>query len=185
MNRRERTLVLATLAAGLLGGTLLGYARLVTARDAATLAAEDLAECRRLAARLGPPIALAAAPSTAPSDEDVVNEEVIRRIESSARSAELPADGIERIEPASPQRVGADGAFVERPTVVEFGGVTLRQLFTFLHAANTGRGNLGLKQIRLSAPAEADTGDRWSVEATLTQLVRAPAPTKVDREESP
>jgi hypothetical protein len=78
----------------------------------------------------------------------------------------------------------AHGPLLERPTVVQLRGVTLRQLFTFLHATATGRSRLGLKQIRLSAPAAADTGDKWSVEATLAQLVRAPADDAAVREES-
>ena len=173
MTRRERTLVTATVAAALLGGTLWGYARLVAAREAAGVAARNLEECRRLAARIGPTPVEAAPEGTA---DGKAEDDVIRRIESSARSADFPESSIERIEPAPPERVG-DGPFLKRPTVVQLRGVTLRQLFTFLHAAGAGRSRLGVDQIRLSAPASAadGAGDTWSVDATLTQLVRAPA----------
>ena len=188
MTSRERTLVLTTVAVALSGATLWGYTRLVEARDAANVAAADLAECRRLAALLGPssaPDSSDNAPQDRPEDDD---QDLTRRIESSARSAAVPEDAIERIEPAASQRL-PDGKLLERPSVVHLRGVTLRQVFTFLHAAvrvgggDGARSPIGLTQVRLSAPAPADTGDRWSLEATLTEIVRAPAGLEPEMEE--
>ena len=188
MTSRERTLVRLTLVVAFCGAALWGYSRLVQARDAAAVAAENLAECRRLAARLGPSPAAndrgkaKAEPDNVDDDtdntdaNDTEGDALIRRIESSARSAGMPEDAIETIEPAPPVH-RSDNAPPDRPTVVHLRGVTLRQMFMFLHAVVIGdHSGVGLPQVRLSAPAAADTGDRWSVEATLTELVRAPAP---------
>jgi hypothetical protein len=174
MTTRERMLVGLTLAAALCGGVAVGGARLVSAREAADAAAADLAECRRLAgtieARRGTP----SAPRADARDADS-GAEVTRRIESAAKSAGLPAGGIERIEPAPVRPVdngrGARGVS-EKPTVVQLRGVTLRQALTFFHAVGgAGRPSLQVSQARLTAASEGGAGDRWAVESTLTYPV--------------
>ncbi len=168
MTRPVHTFVLGTLGVALLGGTSWGYLRLNAAREAAGLAATNLAECRRLATK----IEAARGPAgLAPGVREPRAEELIRRIEAGAKAAEFPETSIDRIEPGPAQRVG-DGPLREKPTVVHLRGVTLRQVFTFLHGVSSGRSGLSLKQIRLSAPSPDDAGDRWSVETTLTYLVR-------------
>ena len=166
MTGRERSLILAAVL-GLLGAILWGAIRLADARTAAASAAADLAECRRLAAQ----IEAQRAPGAAALAREPQEAELIRRIESAARIAEFSQSSVERIVPGAAQRVG-ESDLTEKSTIVELKGVTLRQLFAFLHTLGTGRSSLNLKQIRLSVPSPEDTGDRWSVETTLTYLVR-------------
>ena len=180
MNRRERTLVMATMIAGLAAALVWGYARLVDAKDAAATSARNLAECERLAGRIeserGTPAPVATAAATARgAGGGVQPADVSRRIEAAAEVAELPEDSIERIEPGLPRRLG-DGPFLERPTTVELRGVALDQLFTFLHALAAEEGApLGLKTLRLAAPpGAAGPVDEWNVESTLTQTTYAP-----------
>jgi hypothetical protein len=176
MTPRERSLVRTAVAAALLGGVMWGYVRLTAARDAAAGAAASLAECRRLAAavesRRGPGAVVVA------GAEEPRATELIKRIESAAKAAGFPQDGIERIQPGSPRRLSGDDTLFEKPTDIQLRDVTLRQVFTFLHAVGGGGGagkpGLQLKDVRLTAPSPGDTGDRWSVEGTLTYLVRAP-----------
>jgi hypothetical protein len=180
MTGRERMLVGVTLAAALCGGVAYGAARLVAARDAADAAATDLADCRRLAgtieSRRGTsPTGMR---SKAAHDGDA-GAEVTRRIESAAKSAGLPAGGIERIEPAPVRPVengtaGGRDASSEKPTIVQLRGVTLRQTLTFFHAvAGTGRSPLRLSQLRLTAASADDAHDRWAIESTLTYPVHS------------
>lgn len=175
MTARERKLVSAVAAAGLAGCLAWGGVRLVAARDAATSAARALADCQRLARRIE------AARGPAGSSD----AEVARTIESAAKAAELPDESVERIEPGSPKRLG-DTPFVEQPTTVELRDVELRQLFRFLHALAAAEGpgapGVGLKDIRLTAPA-SPTADRdvWSVQGTVTHRMYAPVETKTVR----
>ena len=168
MTRRETILVACAIMLGVVAAVWSVFA-FVDARSSAFTAAEDLAESRRLATRIeagrGSGVSISA---SAPKEA-----EIIRRIESAARTALLPETSIDRIEPGQLQRIN-DGQLIEKSTVVELKNVTLRQLFAFLHAMGTGPGGLNLKQVRLSAPVAEDVGDRWSVESTLTYLVRSP-----------
>lgn len=184
MTSRERTLVRTVVAVGLAGACAWGYARLVAARDSANDAAENLAESRALAAQIkarqsgGAAVALAGADEPNPS-------ELIRRIESAAKAADLPPSAVERIEPAPLRQLdGAEEGLREKPTSVQLRGVTLKELFTFLHAAGGGGRESGLRlsDVRLTAPSPDDTGDRWQIEGTLTYLVRAATPTERPRD---
>lgn len=176
MTTRERMLVRTAMAAALLGAVGWGYARLANARDAANDAAGSLAECRQLAAQIE--ARRGAAPVAGTSEPQP--GELVKRIESAAKIAEFPDSSIERIEPTPARRVpgeNEDDTLREKPTIVQLRNVNLRQLFTFLHAAGgigTGRPGLQLKDVRLTAPNMDDTTDRWSVEGTLTYLVRSP-----------
>ena len=172
MTARERMLVRSAVAAALLGAAAWGYARLDAARDAAASAAASLAECRRLAAlveaRRGP--GAVAAGASEPRAADLVG-----RIEAAAKAAGLPEGGVESIQPGAARRVADDETLLEKPAVVTLNLISLRQLFTFLHALGgpgTGRPGLHVKDVRLTAPSADDTGDRWSVEGTLAYLVR-------------
>jgi hypothetical protein len=171
MTPRERSLVLAATGLGLAAAALFGSFRLVEARRTAQDAAASLADCRRLAAQITaqPSTAAEATPAGAREPEAT---EVVRRIEAAAKAGDFPPASIERIEPGPARRVD-DGAgpLREKPIEVELRGVTLRQVFAFLHAAGTGRPPLRLAEIRLSAPSP-DTGDTWAVRSTLTYLVR-------------
>jgi hypothetical protein len=148
--------------------------RLIESRRAATDAAASLAECRRLASRIG---AQRGASSPAAVGREPQQADVVRRIESAAKSADVPPGAIERIEPLAARRVG-DSPAREKPTAVMLRGVTLRQTFTFLHAiAGSGtRGGLQLRQVHLAAPNPDEAGDAWSVEGTVTYPVRSENP---------
>lgn len=173
MNRRERTLVLATVIAGVLAGAAWGYARLAGAADAAASAARAFGDCERLARRID-----AARGEGQPADVEAstrgggaTSPDLSRRIEAAARAADLPKDRV--VEPGPPRRLG-DGPFMEHPTGVQLRGVDLRQLFTFLHALASADARVGIKNIRLTiAPGDAST-DRWNVDGTLTQTIYSP-----------
>jgi hypothetical protein len=178
MTARERILVGVTLTAALCGGVALGAVRLVAARDAAETAATELAECRRLAGTIEARRGTSSTNARANARGVDAGAEVTRRIEGAAKSAGLPAGGIERIEPVPVRQVenGAvgDRAASEKPTIVQLRGVTLRQALTFFHAAaGPGRPSMRLSQVRLTAASADDANDRWAVESTLTYPVRS------------
>jgi len=134
--------------------------------------ASDLSACRDAASRIEQ---LRRRPAVAGSRE-VQATELSRRIEASARAAEMPDGALDQIEPQPPRRVG-DTPYRQTPTRVRLRGVTLQQLFTFLHAlaAEDASGpGLRLEALRLSAPRGEEAGDRWTAEATLTYLVYDP-----------
>lgn len=166
MTQRERLLTTAAIVLGVVAVAWSAF-RFADQRRAAFAAANDLVESRRLAARIeagrvsGTDVA-----STEPNES-----EIIRRIETAARLAELPQPSIERIEPGQSQRIH-DGKLIEKSTIVQLKNVTLRQVFAFFHAMNSGPSRLSVKQVRLSVASPDDTGDRWSVESTLTYFVR-------------
>ncbi len=68
----------------------------------------------------------------------------------------------------------------EVATQVRLRRVTMRQVFTFLHAlcadAPASSSGLRLRSIRLAAPHGEETADRWTVESTLTYMVYSPRP---------
>lgn len=172
MTRRERTLIFATVISALGAASLWGYAQLVDARDTAVAAAADRAECARLAPQILARRAGSAGPVIATREPRA--EEVIRRIESAAKTAAFPEASIERIAP-QPLRQADDSPYQEASTTVDLAGVTLRQLFTFLHVVGTEKPGLAMKNIHLSTSRNDDTSDRWSVETTLTYFVRSDA----------
>lgn len=158
----------------LIGTAFWSYTRLADARDAAVAAADDLASCRDLADQIE---SLRRRPALAGARE-MRAEELTGRIERAAAAAHFDGDdSLDRIEPGPPRRLG-DGPYRETPTVVRLKRVTLRQLFTFLHALagdNGAGGGLHVRRVDLSAPRENESdADRWHVETTLAQLVYAP-----------
>jgi hypothetical protein len=167
------TIALAMLA--LLGWS---YARLCESRDAATAAGEDLAACRAAAGRIE---ALRRQPAIA-ATRALGDVELSRRINDAAGVAELPSGAIVRIVPDRPQRLG-DTNYQEAPTQVRLQKVTLQQLFTFLHAVSVPpseadvsgvAGSLQVRTITLSAPRDDELSDRWTVDATLSNMVFSP-----------
>jgi hypothetical protein len=176
MTRRERTLAVAAVAAGLAGCLAWGGVRVVTARDGAAASARALADSERLARQIeaarGP-----AAPGGA--------REVARRFGAAARAAGLAEGSVARVEPGTPARLG-DTPFIEHPTAVELRDVSLQQLFALLHALAAddaaGGPRVRLRDIRLTAPARdvtaapGDDGaaDVWAVRGTLTYRAYVP-----------
>jgi hypothetical protein len=185
--RRDR-LVLAVLVAGGLLALLWSGSRLSDSRRSAAGAAGDLGACRDLAMRVE---ALRRRPAVA-EGHGLGESDLHRRIAAAAGVAELPAESLGRIESEPSRRVG-ETPYREDATRVYLHRVTLRQLFTFLHALAAGRAGdpagtagaaaaapagsgLRVKSIRLSAPRGEEAGDRWAVETTLAYLVYDPRP---------
>lgn len=169
-------LMSGTVALALLAALGWSFARLSDSAAAARAAGQDLAECRALAARIE---WLRTRPAVAGAQQ-VGAADLSRRIEDAAHAADFEDGSIERIEPAPARRVG-DSNYREVPTVVRIRRVTLRQVFTFLQAlgadsaSRTGHSSaLSVQSIRLSAPRGEETGDRWTVESTLTYLIFSP-----------
>jgi hypothetical protein len=152
--------------------------RLTDARASASAAAQDLADCRALADRIE---SLRRLPAVAGAAE-LGASDLSRQIEQAAKVAEFPDDSVERIEPEPARRVGETN-YREVATQVRLRHVTLRQVFTFLHALcadalsnalGRSASGLRLRSIRLSAPRGEETADRWTVESTLTYMVYSP-----------
>jgi len=95
-----------------------------------------------------------------------------QRIEQAALLANFAQGSILRIEPQTARRVG-DTNYLEVPTQLQLRQLTLEQVSTFLHAVCSQSG-LNLRDIRLSAPRGQETGDRWTVEATLIDTLYSP-----------
>jgi hypothetical protein len=182
--RRDR-LALAVLVAGALLTLLWSWSRLSDSRRSAAETAADLGASRDLAGRVE---TLRRRPAVA-EGHGLGDADLHRRIAAAAGAAELPAESLGRIESEPSRRVG-ETPYREDATRVYLHRVTLRQLFTFLHAlaagpagvaaetggdASAGSG-LRVKSIRLSAPRGEETGDRWTVETTLAYLVYDPRP---------
>jgi hypothetical protein len=174
----------ATITLALLMALAWCYLRLADARASATGAAQDLADCRALASRIE---SLRRLPTVAGATE-LGAADLSRQIEQAARVADFPEGSVERIEPEPARRVGETN-YREVATQVRLRHVTLRQVFTFLHAlcaaADTSAtpsshgidrsaSGLRLRNIRLSAPRGEETADRWTVESTLTYMVYSP-----------
>ena len=96
-----------------------------------------------------------------------------RRIEQAARAADFAEGSILRIEPEPARRI-EETNYREVPTLLQLRHVTLQQMFTFLHALSSESSGLGVRDIVLSAPRGEETGDRWTIEATLTYIVFSP-----------
>lgn len=172
-----------TIVVALLAAVAWCCMRLTDARASASAAAQDLADCRALAARIESLRRLPAVAGTA----ELGASDLSRQIEQAARVAEFPEDSVERIEPEPARRVGETN-YREVATQVRLRHVTLRQVFTFLHAlcstadtpsmaanaAGRSASGLRLRNIRLSAPRGEETADRWTVESTLTYMVYSP-----------
>jgi hypothetical protein len=172
----------STVAIALLLAVAWCYTRLAGARAYAFAAGQDVADCRALAARIE---SLRRLPTVAGAAE-LGASDISRQIEQAARAAEFPEDSVERIEPEPARRVGETN-YREVATQVRLRRVTLRQVFTFLHAlcadasasspsASAARASFGLRlrSIRLSAPRGEEIADRWTVESTLTYMVYSP-----------
>lgn len=173
----QRTIVLiGLLAMGLIVTAMWSYGRLNESRSAATAAAADLATCGQLAAGINQ---LGRQPARAGSHEMQLNE-LTRRIERSAKSAQIPPDSLIRISPDPTSRIG-DTSYQKKSTQVLFRQVTLRQIITFLHTVAAQDAGPQTTRIRLVTPRDQKTGDRWTAETTLTYLIYDPRIKAADR----
>jgi hypothetical protein len=162
----QTRLMAGTIAVALLAGLGWSYARLSDSRASESAARQDLVDCRQLVDRIE---LLRQQPAVAGATE-LKAADLSRRIEQAARAAHFADGSILRIEPEPARRVGETN-YLEVPTQLQLRRVTLQQVFTFLHALG---GELAVHDIRLTAPRGEETGDRWTVEATLTYTVYSP-----------
>jgi len=171
MNPRKRELwLIGTMLALLLLTVLWSYGQMSASKEAVLSAAQDTAQCRHLADRIGQ---LQHKPSLAGSSELAMTE-LARLIEQAAAGSEIPGGSLVRITPEAARRIG-DSVYKEKPTQVLLRNVTLGQIVRFLHSLTGNDSGLEARQIRLSAPRDQQTGDQWVLEATLGYLIYAPA----------
>ena len=100
MTKPQSLSKLALLLLVLLAGW--SYARWLSARAAAATAAENLAECRRLARQINQ---LRDAPMRATAEAHSATE-LARRIEQAAQTAKMPIDRLIQIDPQPARRMG-------------------------------------------------------------------------------
>jgi hypothetical protein len=174
-NTLKTSVMLGTMVLALLALTGWSFSRLTESRDAALAAERDLAESRATVARME---ALRQRPAAGTTESG--QAAFSRRVDEAARTAGFAASEVNNIVPEPPQRVNNSNE-MEVPTQVRLQGVTLEQVFTFLHAMSAETDDDGnvrdtgvrLKSIRLSTPRDEDAGDRWTVESTLTYKARS------------
>lgn len=166
---RRLTWELTLAVVGLAALAIWSGARLRSARQAALAAAEDVAACQQIAARIA---VLRDRPAVAGVQERA-SAETATRVERAAAAAHITASrSLVSISPEPPRRLG-ETAYKEAPTQVLLRDVTLRQLVTFLSAVCGEGSGLRPKLLRLSAP-RAEAVDTWSAEVTLCDLIYSP-----------
>lgn len=168
MSGNRAVTYLGLFVAVLAAATIWCWTTLAESRDAALTAANDLTQARRSAARIE-----AVRRDTVVAGGLRPERELRRRIDEAAERAGIAPEGLETIQDQSGRRVGNTG-YEERPTQVVIHEVSLQQAVTFLHAVAGESPGVTVKTIRLTAPREQDTADRWTAEATLTFLAQAP-----------
>jgi hypothetical protein len=142
------------------------YEQLTDSRAAEFSARQDLADCRQMVDQIQ---SLRQRPAVAGTTA-LGAADLSRRIENAAGIANFADGCIVRIDPEPARRLGETN-YLEMPTLLELRHVTLQQTFTFLHSLS---GELAVHDIRLTAPRGEETGDRWTVETTLTYTVYSP-----------
>ena len=138
-------------------------------RDAAQLAAEDLAACQNLAREIA---ALRDKPGAA-ANEAAGTQELGKRIESASAQAGLGPKAIKGIFPQTALRL-ADSPFMQKPTSLAMQEVSLAQLASFLCYLTEGS-DLSVSDLRLLSPRGDAADNAWDAEATVTYLICAPA----------
>lgn len=141
-------------------------------RAAARQAVAELAECRRLAARIE---ACRAAPRTALSEKQSA-QQISLSVQRAAQAAEISDTDILHITPRQGRRLGKS-VHVQQPVDVEFRQITLGQLSRFIDELHIVDAGLEPTSIRLTAPRAQPAGNRnelWTCELVLTYLVFSP-----------
>lgn len=171
VSRSQLTWIGALAALACLGAW--SRSQLAAGRQAAQAAAEDLAECQRLADEI---TRLGTRPQKA-SLEARSATELAKLVEQSAQAAALPQQALVQIDPQPARRVG-ETAYREQATRLELRDVTLRQLVTFLHGLSHDDLGMEVSDLRLRAPRDdksvQPTDETWTAEVTLTHLIFAP-----------
>jgi hypothetical protein len=169
--RRQRGAVLIIAAAALVL-LLWGWQRLDSSRDSARRAARELAECERLAARIGQ---LSERPS--PGGEQglpAAGTELARLIEQLAPQCAMPADAVVRIVPEPARRVEGT-QYKEERTAVVLRSVNVAQVIRLLHATSRSNPGLTAEGLALSAGPPEEAAGTWNVEIRFVQSIYAPA----------
>jgi hypothetical protein len=170
--RRQRVAILIIAAAVLLM-LLWGWQRLDSSHDSARRAAQELAECERLAARIAQ---LSDRPG-AGSDQAVVagaGTDLARSIEQLAPQCSMPADAVVRIVPEAARRVEGT-AYREERTSVALRSVNVAQVVRLLHAMSRSNPALTAEGLLLSAGPAEEAAGTWNVEIRFVHSVYAPS----------
>jgi hypothetical protein len=138
-------------------------------RDDARYASEDLAACSRVAGA----IESARGKATMASSEAVGVQELGKRIEAAFSQAGLAQSSLHGVFPQSTRSVG-DASYLQKPTTLVFGDVSLPQLATFLYYLTEGS-QLSVRDLRLRSPRGGADNSMWDAEATVTYLIYAPS----------
>jgi hypothetical protein len=166
---RRLTILTAALAALLALTVAWSYAQLTDARAAAEFAKDDLAECTRLAGRIGQ---LSHRPTLAREHEQLAAQ-TITLIAEAARDAGIPPAHLIRTSPQAPTRLG-DTPYKQKPTRVQLRNITLQQLTAMIHKLTTTGLGLRANSLRLTAPSPDDTGNLWNAELVVSYLIYDP-----------
>jgi hypothetical protein len=178
MTRLNRTqLLLIALASCLLAVDLWSAWVFLDAKDSADNSARSALLCKDMAGQIQ---ALRRRPTVA-ATADVAESELSRNLEQAAAAAGMGVQSLVQIAPQTVSRIG-DSDYVERPVDVVLGGVTLRQLIPFLLTATDENSGLELKDLRLTAPRQDDSGATWNAELTLRYLIFQPRGTGPQRD---
>lgn len=166
----RRRLILLTILGALLALTVAwSYQYMVTQKEAALAARNDLAEGLGILGRIEQ---ISRQPTLA-TDREKLTTETTTLIETAAQAAQILPASLKRISPEAPRRVG-DTVYKEKPTRVMLQSVSLRQLAGLAAAAPLEQAGLNVESIRLTAGREADAADLWDAELVLTYLVYDP-----------
>lgn len=158
----------AILAALLLVAVAWSYSAFDGYRRAALAAQSDYNYCQRDSARIA---ACRRQPAVA-AEQEQLDGQTLGMIEAAAKAANIPAEKLLRITPASAQRVG-ETDYREKPTQVTLRGVPLEQVVSMMHQLATGEPGLNAKSIQLT-PAAPDSVDSWTAEIVFSYLIYDP-----------
>ena len=166
----HRSLILwGSLAAMLMALSVWHYFGLINAKKMAVQTVEDLVACRHLASRIQ---SLSQQPVRAGTQEFRFKE-LISQIEKAAQTAVISPDSLVRIWPEPARRIG-DTPYQQKPTQILLRQVSLEQVVKLLHSLAFSDLGLRVDAIRLTSPRGEETGNTWTVEATLTYHIYVP-----------
>ncbi len=168
MTRRHRVLI-GVLMAMLILTALWSYQYMLTRRDAALAAAEDLREGLSMMRQIEQ---MSRRPALA-SDHERLLTETTGLITTAATAAGIAPDSLVRFTPEAPRRIG-ESVYKEKPTQVWLQAVTLRQLVDLASAEALREAGLNVESIRVTAPPDGREGDQWNVDLVLSYLVYDP-----------
>ena len=123
LSSRRQPWAMLIIALALLAALGWGWQRLSSSRESAGRAAQELAECERLAARIEQ---LSNRPARV-AGQEMATTELARLIEQSAAKCGMSADAVIRISPEAARRVEGT-SYKEELTEVVLHSVTLQQI---------------------------------------------------------